>query len=407
MIRANFILACVLFFLWTSIHVAHADHAVNINTADKEALTTLTGIGEVKAQAIIDYRNEHGSFVSKEDIMNVSGIGTVTYENIKDHITIGNTSSSQSSQQQSSTQTSSSETDTETTKNKTQESSTYSTASTFRVNAGGNRVVLVGTDVSFTALAHDAGGRTVEAHYKWNFGDGSSSDGRDVTHRFEYPGRYAVVLEVVSRQGAREVVQITVSVEPLEIALETLPDGGVGIENLASRDIELSGWRIIQNQRVFVLPHNTFVLKGSSIRLSPATLGFKSTVMTTLSYPDGRIALHVSLPEEPEIETEPQATPTSPIKPGISSRTEEVIEDAQEESKEILSSVSKQDEQENVDESSSAHVAASAAVFPTMRPLIWLGAVLLLGLTALAVFAIRQSKRKGYKGWTIIEDTSE
>jgi competence protein ComEA len=61
---------------------------VNINDADLTELMTLSGIGEAKAQLIIDYREENGSFQSKEDIMNISGIKEGTYEKIKDSITI-------------------------------------------------------------------------------------------------------------------------------------------------------------------------------------------------------------------------------------------------------------------------------------------------------------------------------
>lgn len=61
---------------------------VNINTATKAELMTLTGIGEAKAKAIIDYRNENGNFSSTEEIMNVSGIGEKIYEKIKNRITV-------------------------------------------------------------------------------------------------------------------------------------------------------------------------------------------------------------------------------------------------------------------------------------------------------------------------------
>ena len=53
-----------------------------------EQLQTLSGIGESKAQAIIDYRNEFGNFKSIEDILNVSGIGESIYEKIKNNITV-------------------------------------------------------------------------------------------------------------------------------------------------------------------------------------------------------------------------------------------------------------------------------------------------------------------------------
>ncbi len=60
---------------------------VNINTANQQELMTLSGIGEVYAQRIIDYRTANGAFQSVEDIMKISGIGNVTFENIKEQIT--------------------------------------------------------------------------------------------------------------------------------------------------------------------------------------------------------------------------------------------------------------------------------------------------------------------------------
>lgn len=61
---------------------------VNINQADLTELMTLAGIGEAKAQLIIDYRTENGSFASIEDIMKISGIKEGIYNRIKDQITV-------------------------------------------------------------------------------------------------------------------------------------------------------------------------------------------------------------------------------------------------------------------------------------------------------------------------------
>ena len=61
---------------------------VSLNKASKEELMTLSGIGESKALAIIEYRSKNNGFKVLEDIMNVSGIGESLYNKIKDNITL-------------------------------------------------------------------------------------------------------------------------------------------------------------------------------------------------------------------------------------------------------------------------------------------------------------------------------
>jgi competence protein ComEA len=62
---------------------------ININTADVDALSALPGIGPTLAQRIIDYRTTYGDFYFIEDIMNVTGIGSSKFEEIKDLIVTG------------------------------------------------------------------------------------------------------------------------------------------------------------------------------------------------------------------------------------------------------------------------------------------------------------------------------
>lgn len=60
---------------------------ININSAGKETLCLLEGIGEKTAEDIIAYREAKGGFENEEDIMNIKGIGEKTFEKIKNYIT--------------------------------------------------------------------------------------------------------------------------------------------------------------------------------------------------------------------------------------------------------------------------------------------------------------------------------
>jgi competence protein ComEA len=66
----------------------NSEGKVNINSANKDQLQTIPGIGPSKADAIIEYREQKGEFKKIEEIKNVTGIGEKTYEKLKDSISI-------------------------------------------------------------------------------------------------------------------------------------------------------------------------------------------------------------------------------------------------------------------------------------------------------------------------------
>jgi competence protein ComEA len=61
---------------------------ININTADAWLLAALPGIGDVRAKAIVDYRRENGPFRDVNELLEVTGMGNVTLENIRHLITV-------------------------------------------------------------------------------------------------------------------------------------------------------------------------------------------------------------------------------------------------------------------------------------------------------------------------------
>ena len=62
---------------------------VNINTATKEELMALPGVGEVLAERIIAYREQYGRFIAAEQLMDVSGIGEQRYAELAELVTVG------------------------------------------------------------------------------------------------------------------------------------------------------------------------------------------------------------------------------------------------------------------------------------------------------------------------------
>ena len=84
-------LTLMAMFLIPSVILADSQGTVeqlNINQATVEQLCELAGIDNVKALAIVAYREAHGPFASIEDIKHVKGIGDKIFESIKEHLTV-------------------------------------------------------------------------------------------------------------------------------------------------------------------------------------------------------------------------------------------------------------------------------------------------------------------------------
>jgi competence protein ComEA len=91
------------FAIWFALSGA-ALAVVNINTATKEELTTLKGVGDKRAQEIIDYRKKNGNFKSVDDLEKVPGIGPGLMKQIRSDVTVtGKTSSDKASTKTSET----------------------------------------------------------------------------------------------------------------------------------------------------------------------------------------------------------------------------------------------------------------------------------------------------------------
>lgn len=82
------LLTVALMLAWAVPAIADDMGKININSADRDELMLLEGIGESYAERIIEYRQTNGPFQQPEDIMNVKGIGPKTFELNKDRILV-------------------------------------------------------------------------------------------------------------------------------------------------------------------------------------------------------------------------------------------------------------------------------------------------------------------------------
>ena len=306
MMRRKYLLLFIfLLFLPATIFAADL---VNINTADQAALETLSGIGPSKAQAIITYRTNNGPFATIEDIMNVSGIGTATFNGIKDYITVSDAAQTQPAPTEASgTQTSSSITQIQTV-----------------VSGGGNgpppitaqvtaeTTTVAGAGTRFSGEAFGTKGEPLTgARYLWNFGDGATSEGKDTLHTYIYPGVYDVVLSVGYNYSSATARVAVIAKRP-QVALVLEPDNSLLLVNNSAQELAVGGWSLISGEHSFVIPEDTRVRAAGGIRFAPAIMGFAAERGATLRFPNNTTAAVSTIASDSPLRGEPVSFVASP-----------------------------------------------------------------------------------------------
>ena len=281
-------------------------------------------------------------------------------------------------------------------------------------DAGDNRTVIVAADTEFRGRAYNRKKETVSGHIRflWNFGDGRTAEGQSVLHHFEYPGRYVVVLNIAENMDAASD-KIIVTAEPAKLAFASLPDGGVVIQNNAGRDLDLSGWIVRSFGRSFVMPKDSIILAGESLRMGEKTLGFRSSTDTELDYPNGVPALRAgttSGASNPEASNTPAApSPASiPEAPNTPTKAPPVSYAAE---ADTLGDVPQSEPADTASDgveasASSSQIAAVGAIAPDSGGayLWWFGA---MGLAVVAGGAVVAARHAGKREWDIVEESAD
>ena len=263
-------------------------------------------------------------------------------------------------------------------------------------DGGDDRTVIVGADTEFYGRAYNRDKEELaRVRFSWNFGDGSTAEGITALHHFDYPGRYAVVLNIAEHRSAASDV-IVVEAEPAQLTFGIGADGSVSIGNEAGRDLDLSRWVVRSFGREFILPEHSIILKGAVTHIMQKTLGFPAGLQTELAYPNGAVALRAGedtskttapagvAPVAPSVVIPPPVIPTRAVSFNAPPTLPE-----------------ENTEEQTTEEAASPQVAASAALVGGSWGW-WLGAFGLAFAGSGVAFAAR---RFGKREWNIIEES--
>lgn len=263
---------------------------------------------------------------------------------------------------------------------------------TLFADAGADRIEVVGADTEFHGRAYARNQTLVDnVRYSWNFGDGTTAEGETVLHHYSFPGKYAVTLSVAQDKNSGSD-RVVVTAEPAHVGFASYPDGSVAITNMAGRELDLSHWLVKSGVRQFMLPSESVLLPGASMRIAQATLGFWSQGDAELAYPNGVRALSAgesstaTTAAEPAPVAEGPVAPVPIVAPAPKATTVHALESAPAQSEPETESL------DDVPTTTSAQTAAVGSVFPTGSP--WMFAALgLAGLGGAAAYVSRSLKK--------------
>ncbi|MCR4276215.1 MAG: helix-hairpin-helix domain-containing protein [Candidatus Parcubacteria bacterium] len=295
--RTAGLLALAIFFpafVW-------ATALVNINTADKATLMSLTGLGGtgVKAQAVIDYRAQHGSFASIEDIQKVTGIGPSTYAGLKDFITVGDTSASDTTDTPIASTTDSSTQEQTSSSSSGSRTTSPPSPSALTLDAGNNQDAVMEVPLHLFARATVKGGAVdPSAQIVWGFGDASSAEGSAVEKTYRYAGSYLVVVTATDGQATGRD-EFIVTVRPAQVRILEIPDTGIVVTNDTNERLDLSSWALFADKSSFRVPNGTVLLPKANVLFSSTITKLPTAPEVTLAYPGGGIAARYTAPVSP------------------------------------------------------------------------------------------------------------
>lgn len=143
-------------------------------------------------------------------------------------------------------------------------------AMNFAVGAGRDRLGSAGSPLEFKAETNYE--YTRNSIFKWNFGDGSEGTGDVLSHTYEYPGEYVVVLNA-SLPGGQAVARVNVKIIEPEIVVTFVTPDRIELKNNSKYEANLFGRVLAVREKVFAFPKDTIIKAGQSISFGAHVTG--------------------------------------------------------------------------------------------------------------------------------------
>jgi len=246
------------------------------------------------------------------------------------------------------------------------------------------RIVAVGGTTTFSGRVWGLKKEPIEnARMLWNFGDGSTTEGKTVAHAYRYPGTYIITLDASSGYYSASD-RVTVEAVSADVVISSIGDSQssfVELYNKSPYELDLSFWSIRAGNLTFVIPEHTFVAAGAKIKFAREVTGITSNTLASVAlyYPNGIPANSYSLGT-------PLSTSSSPT-----NNTQQVVvkkivkEQAQSNQENTKNTVLSQNTiaQEELPEEN-AQSASVGNAYPETRSLFWW----IMGVCALAFVGV-------------------
>jgi hypothetical protein len=156
---------------------------------------------------------------------------------------------------------------------------------TITLSKGRDRLASIGSPIGFSTQAFFKDGSEANADYRWSMGDGDTENGREITHTYQYPGTYVVVVNATNHDN-EAVARMEVTVVKPDLKIVHADSEEIQIENDSDYEQNLGGWELSDGSDDFTFPQDTIILPQSTL-IFPESITGVSGDSVRLENPNG------------------------------------------------------------------------------------------------------------------------